>query len=322
MTSIKPITILIILAAVALTTAFPTGKIFAQSTEGIIGELEISPFLLELQVEKGGTTQIEIEVTNRSVEPRTIIIQPKDFLPGRRGEPRFIPDDEINDPTFSLATWIDYPNDVVAFEPDETKVLQFSVNPPENAEQGTHYGAVLFNYRDADGSGVGVTQSVGTILLLEYGQARSNGESTLIASKRLAFDTSKVDFESYFNNIGNVHVKPKGEIYITNMFGRQVKTEFINKEAANVLPQSDRTFTARWFPGTLSFGRYKAESLIFYGRERLEARDVQIIWIFPWYFLVTLGGILLALVWFVLHGRHWHRRRVIEQHIKTKNTAP
>lgn len=281
----------------------------------VSGELEVSPFLIELTVEKGQSTQAQIAVTNRSERSLEIMIEARDFLPGQRGEPLFVPDTELNDPTFSLASWITVPAQSIVLQANETRTVNFLINPVVNAEQGTHYGAILFSYFGASNiSGVGVNHSVGTILLLSYGQARSQGESGLSSSSKFVLTNRRIDFESYFNNTGNVHVKPKGEIYITDMWGRLVASPLVNRDAANVLPKSDRTFITSWFPSTLAFGRYKAESVIYYGREKLEVRDLETIWIFPWYLLLLLAIATASVIWFFMYGRIWYRKRVLKKH--------
>ncbi len=287
---------------------------FAQNNTSRI--LELAPFLTELKVDKGQSTSSNISVTNRSNQEITIAASSKDFLPGLDGQPQFVPDIEENGSTFSLASWIKFltPNKFT-IKPNETFILKYAVSPPKDAEQGTHYGAILFSYSSGDlPSGVEVTQSVGTIILLGYGQSRTGGASSVKTSKSIIWWNDKIEFSNKFDNIGNVHVKPKGEVYIKNMFGKIVATDFYNKDASNVLPKSDRTFIAKWFPSVLSFGRYKAESILVFGVEKLETRQSNVVWVLPLYLVVPLLFLIILMLWFLLHGRHWHRRRVLKRH--------
>lgn len=290
--------------------------VFAQNKT--IQEIGISPFLIELDVAKGGSVSSSIDVSNNSDVSQTVSIKTQDFLPGQKGQPEFVPNTEIGEPSFSLATWIKINEGSSAkIEPHKVTKINFKVSPPVNAEQGSHYGAILFSYAgDTQLSGVGVTQTVGAIILVRYGEARSNGSLEFSSSKNLIWWNDKIDFTNKFNNTGNVHVKPKGEVVVKNMFGKIVSTPSINRDAANVLPKSDRTFISDWQPGPWSFGRYKAESIIIYGRERLEVRATQIIWILPLYILFVIGIFIALVLWYSLHGRHWHRRRIIKKHLQ------
>ncbi len=278
--------------------------------------LGIAPFLVELEVDKGGNARSEITLTNTSSTPISIRVDTKDFLPGYEGQPRFVPDSEINDLTFSIASWITIDQPRVVINPGQSIDVPFTIAPPADAEEGTHYGAVLFSFSSSDTeAGVtDVTQSVGTIVLLRYGQAREAGVVDLQIPQTVYFSNDRVNFTNVFSNSGNVHVKPKGEIYIRNTFGQIVATPFINKDASNVLPKTERTFTNSWVPSIFAFGRYTAESVVIFGNGRLESREKNVIWILPWYLLGPLIIILVLLIWFPLHGKHIYHRRVIRRH--------
>jgi hypothetical protein len=290
----------------------------AQEVE--VREISISPFLEEHEVEKGGTKQSKIELSNNSDKAITVFLSTRDFLPGDRGQPIYIPDDEYNELTFSLAAWIVIKEgSKVSLAPGEKRTINYSINPPENAEQGSHYGAILFSLTDGSTlSGVGITQSVASIIIVRYGEARSEGQLSFSANPTTVWWNSKIEFTNTFDNTGLVHVKPKGEVVIRNIFGRIVATPVVNRDAVNVLPKSDRTFISDWFPSKIAFGPYFAESNITYGRERLEAKQKVVIWILPVYILAILALILIVLIWFGLHGRHWHRKRVINRHFGQK----
>lgn len=283
--------------------------------------LEVGPFLLDLDVPKGGTIDSEVVLTNRSSAPLVIFVTPRDFLPGVEGQPQFVPDVVINDPTFSLAQWINVKTETqFTIPPEQSRKVPFSLNPPENAEQGTHYGALLFSYvgQNATGNASEIQQSIGTIILVRYGEARENGTVELNPNRRFLWNADKVTFANTFQNTGNVHVQPKGEVYIKNMWGEIIETPFINRDAANILPKTERTFINTWYPSTFAFGRYTTETVLTYGRGRLEARDKVIIWVLPWYLLLALGIIILIILWFIFHGRHWHKRRVIRKHLSNQ----
>ena len=94
-------------------------------------------------------------------------------------------------------------------------------------------------------------------------------------------DTSDYNFFTTFYNQGNVHLKPKGEIYITNLFGRQVASVPANRDAQIVMPDSQRIFESVWQQGW-RLGRYRATAVLYYGDPKLETRTSVIVWIVPW----------------------------------------
>lgn len=281
-------------------------------------EFGVSPFLEELEIPKGGTAVSSINVTNQSNSDINVSVTTQDFLPGKRGEAMFVPDSEINEKTFSLASWINIlDGSSVVIPAGKSAEIKYSVNPPTNAEEGSHYGAILFSLADQSNlPGVGIRQSVGTIIIVGYGQAQPIGTLDFSSNPKILWWSDKFDFTNLFSNVGNVHVKPKGEIVVKNIFGKVVATPQVNRDADNVLPKSDRTFISSWYPENWRFGRYRAESILVYGREKLEVRQSQIIWVLPVYTLSIIGAVAIFLLWFFLHGRHWHRRRVVRRHLE------
>ncbi len=282
-------------------------------------EITISPFLQEHVVAKGSTVSGEVEVTNNGNSQIDLQISARDFLPGDRGEPQFVPDEEFNDVTFSLASWLSFPDGTqVKLQPNETRAVRYLLSPPNNAEQGSHYGAILFSMSGSSiASGVGINQSLATILIVSYGEARPEGNLEFSVEPKIIWWNEQVEFTNLFSNTGRVHVKPKGEVYISNIFGKLIASPPTNRDAANVLPQSDRTFVTEWDPSTFAFGPYKVESVITFGNQKLEVRSEQIVWVLPIYILAAISIVLILFLWFIFHGRHWHRRRVIDRHIKT-----
>lgn len=283
----------------------------------IVG-LTVAPFILELEVEKGSTLDSEVTVTNNTGRDLFLIATPKDFLAGQDGMPMFIPDDVKNDNTFSLASWIKLKNeDKFPIKAGEEIKVPFTINPPADAEDGSHYGALLFNYTSGeDVGGSVIKQSVGPIILVRYGWGRERGQIELASEKKVYWKPTTVNFQTKFINEGNVHVKPKGEIYIKDIFGRTVATPFINKDGANVLPLTDRTFSASWIPSNFAFGFYRAEVVVTYGETRLEEREKIIVWVMPWYTTTALALILIGFTYYWLHGHHVYKRRIIKRHIE------
>lgn len=280
--------------------------------------LTVAPFILELDVPKGGSANSEITVTNNYDKDLYLITTPKDFLASGDGRPIFVPDEVENDLTFSLASWIklQVPDKFPIKARQEIKV-PFTISPPANAEDGTHYGALLFNYTSGeDVGGSVIKQSVGPIILVRYGWGRERGHVELSPEKKVYWSPDQVDFTANFINEGNVHVKPKGEIYIKDIFGRVVATPFVNRDGANVLPKTNRLFSASWLPSNFSFGFYRAQIILTYGDTRLEDRDQIIIWVMPWYTTAIVILILLAIIYYRVHGHHVYKRRVIRKHIE------
>lgn len=302
----------------------PSDAVTAQTSEQNYG-LNINPFIIESDVAKGGTSSNTVTITNWTNEILNIEVVAKDFIPNyETGQPIFVPDNEINDKTYSLAQWVSINGaKTIELQPKESRDVQFTLNPPDNAEQGSHYGAILFNYKVPvkRGSIGQVSQTVGAVILVNYGVGREMGKSRLSSDKKVLLGGDSFELTSTFANTGNVHIRPKGEIHIKNIFGKVVSSLPINRDAEVLLPGVEKNFRAKWHPTGFSFGRYTAEANLVYGKNRLEARGQQVIWVLPVH-LVVLGLFLMAgLAWFSLRGIHIYNRWLISGIKKNKELS-
>ncbi len=305
----------ILIFALSISLSIPLA--LAQDGEQQDYGLNINPFIIESDVAKGETSSGSVTVTNWSDDTLQVTVTPKDFVPNHdTGQPVFVPDDEMNDKTFSLAQWVSFPEgQTFKLNPQESKEVKYALSPPEDAEQGSHYGALLFSYRGSERNRtVGqITPTIGSVILVRYGQAREMGETGLASKKSVMFTNDSFEFSTKFTNSGNVHVKPKGEIYFKNLFGKVVASVPVNRDAEVLLPGVGKTFESKWYPSGLSFGRYVAEVSMEYGKNRLEAKDQVVVWVLPIHlvvgFIVFVGGIL----WFCFRGIHIYNRWLLRQ---------
>ena len=87
----------------------------------------------------------------------------------------------------------------------------------------------------------------------------------------------KITFALTFVNNGNVRIRPRGAIEITNFFGRVVRTIPIPER--EVFPRDTITLPVEWkdAPG---FGKFTARASVAYDAERILERSVTF-WMFP-----------------------------------------
>jgi len=259
----------LLLLIIQPTTSFSQNKTNDQRLE--VQGLAINPFLIETEIEPGQSDKRSITLFNTTEQPLPISVSINDFTPyGPSGQPRFLESNETTDQRFSLSSWITITKQPELTIPAKgTTSIDFTINPPEGSEPGTHYGGILFSWRSNPvNNAVTVNQKVGTIILAKLGKAEQNGS---ISSFQKQNNNQTQSFVLGFNNTGNVHLKPKGEIFISNMFGRQVADLFINPNAEVVLPHNTRTFQVNW-PNAPKFGWYTATVVLYYGSPKIETR--------------------------------------------------
>lgn len=263
------------------------------------GSLAISPFIIETTLAPGQTQNNSITIFNLSDNELPIAISINDFVPsGEHGSVRFLETGEASHPSFSLASWI-----IITTQPDFTippkgqTNVEFSITVPSDAEPGTHYGGLLFSAREAKEAAANITvvKKVGAIILVGAGNTNASGSIKQFRTSKKIYTVTPIQFGSTFKNTGNVHVQPKGQIAIRNLFGKTIGEAHINESAQFVLPGSTRTFESL-FNNPWLIGRYTAELIMYYGNPKLEARSVIYFWVIPIKQLGTYGGLLVLVV--------------------------
>jgi hypothetical protein len=276
--------------------------------------LEISPPVIELSADPGQTVTATIRV--RNVTKGELIAKGKadDFGAGtdESGQPKLLLD-ETGATRYSLKYWVSAVPDL-RLAPQELKATTVNIAVPANAEPGGHFGVVRFTAvpPDLQGTGVALSASVGTLILLrvsgsiteklsmaEFSSWQNLGQGS--AKNTNFFEHGPVGFVVRLANDGSVHEKPKGSIDITNVFGKKVASVAVNDKGGNVLPDSKRRFEQTLDKKQL-FGYYTANLALTYAADKKLAGKIGF-WVIPWKLvLLVLAG--LAILFFLLR-RGW-----------------
>lgn len=282
--------------------------------------LSISPPLVEVKSDPGKLEKVSIKVTNLSSGELLVKNQVNDFgAKNESGEPNIIFDDNQNEP-YSLRNWVEAPAPF-KLASQQSRVVEFKINVPTNAEPGGHYAVFRFTGQapELEQSGVALSASIGSLILLRV-SGNVSEQANLVSfysasrpqfSKSGFFENGPIGFVERVQNNGNIHVQPTGTITIKDMFGRQVASLRVNGEPASkqnpprsVLPKSIRKFEQIYDKKWL-FGYYSATLDLTYGSTNQTLRGTTGFWVIP-YKLVLLA--LLIVVVLVLLAR-WLLRR-------------
>ena len=277
--------------------------------------ITISPFLLERQMEKGQTLNEVIDVTNNSTETLPVNVTINDFQPiGENGQSQFLDPGQGN-PTYSLSSWIKIQQSPTLYlKSNQTTSLAFSISPPLNAEDGGHYGAILFSFQSpgAAGTNVVVTQKVGAIILVKLGRVNEIGTIASFAPQKSFYEYPPVTFVTRFQNTGNVHTQPRGGISIFNSFGKQVGSVLVNENANNVLPQTTRAFTSTW-TDKFAFGKYTAQEKLVIGDTGQVVESTATFWVLPWKLALGVAIGLFLLILILIYSVRKYNQWVLEK---------
>jgi len=289
--------------------------VYAQSGQG----LEISPPLVELNVDPAKSTSFELKVRNITSSELVVTPTVDDFVAaGEDGQPKLLLNSTEPNP-LGLKSWVAaLPQ--IKLAPQEAKSVKITLNVPSDASPGGHYGVVRFTGAapDIDTTGVSLSASIGSLILANVSGnvvTKASVESFYTAQNgksKSMFETGPIQFVERIKNEGNVHIKPLGTIRITNTFGKEVGVISINEKGGNVLPNSTRKFEQTFNKGRL-FGRYKAEASIQYSGQTMTSSLT--FWVIPYKMIaICLGALFL-----IIAGLRWGIKRYNRMIIKKAN---
>ncbi len=267
-------------------------------------DLNVSPIRYELEGAPGQTITQTAKLINNSSNSYTITTAASDFeADNSSGTPVFVRRSELVYPDQQLSSWISFSDAGFVIGPQTIKEITFDINIPTNATPWGHYGAIFFKNNTYDNSGnIGLKLDYGIIILLNVdGEITSTGTVAPVnISSRWrtrahlfndSWDTNteetenqnnedpvtgweawpdedfNITFDIPFENNGNIHLKPTGQIVLKDEEGNELKNIWkevitnnkwviigekivdyipINDGGGNVLPSTKRNFTPEW----------------------------------------------------------------------------
>jgi hypothetical protein len=306
-------------AAFALLLCSPL-CVFAQAQSAGLS-LSVTPTLFEMSANPAQEWSSTVKVINNNPYPITVYADVSNFAPqGETGQGKFVPVDPAIADGSTLAEWITIDREARTIEPEQSAELPFTVRVPNDATPGGHFAAILIGTKPPQESGkiqVSTSQVVTSLFFVRIaGDVKEDGRVREFRVMQNFVTTPHADFQVRFENKGNVHLQPQGEIDITNMWGKERGVIPINHEThfGNVLPESIRNFEFSW-RGEQSFsdiGRYKAVLTLAYGDEsRKFVTSTAYFYVVPVKPLLIVVGSLLFLIVLVTWSIKMYIRRML-----------
>jgi hypothetical protein len=283
---------------------------FAQAEDDSLA-LTVTPPLMKINMESGESLATALKVVNNNNQPLTVYAKVLDFTSQGNGGVKFLPPPPSPvsdaDKNTYLSQWITLNQDKVEVGPYQTALFPFNIEVPKDAQPGGHYAAILVGTNPPDkeekGAEVKVASYISSLLLVRIaGTVDEKGMIREFVFSNRLYRGGEGSFRVGFQNSGNVHLQPMGDIKVYDMFGKlkgdiAVNNTDSNKDFGNVLPNSERVWDLKW-PGDSFFliNRYKAELSLTYGEEAKQT-DYQtfFFWGANLKWLAFIGGALLAL---------------------------
>ena len=306
--------------------------------------LNLSPTFLNLRTDPGKSVSSEFRVRNNNSFNEYLEVSLVKFVNSPEGTP-VITDIEAGD---DFADWISFGERQFIVLPGQSKTVKFTISPPTSASLGYYYGILVSRIRRAEGEGTVVSGSTALPVLLDVRSPNAKREVQLISFKpdKLFYEYLPVEFRAEFKNTGNVHVSPIGDIFVDSLFNEEVAVLRVNEGRGNILPNGERTFTAKWDDGFATrviktkdgvplkddkgnsvyetkyefskanlfrFGRYTANVLMVYdnGERDIPVEAKVSFWVVPWKIFLSIFFIIVTpalLVYLFMKWRYGKRR--------------
>ncbi|MFH1047014.1 MAG: hypothetical protein V1738_01825 [Patescibacteria group bacterium] len=288
--------------------------------------LTLSPPYFDYSLNPGDTILDVIKLYNEGTMPETFYPVVMNFGAdtNESGSPQFYPASE-NRMGQGLADWISVDPSPITVPPGGRANVQFSINvPKDNPEPGGHYGSIMMSTSAPDASGnngVGVASQLASIMLVRVsGEVREVGGIAEFGfvNPQVWYNHLPIDFMLRFENSGNVHLRPTGNLIIKNWYGGTAANLKVNPDFKSVLPMSVRKYTFGWTKAgesemqalspiarelkNFGLGKYKAQLIINYGSTNQILTMEKVFYVWPWRLLSIFGvGLLVLFIvfWFV-----------------------
>jgi hypothetical protein len=299
----------------------------------------LTPPLYQLTIGPGENWTSSLKIVNNNSYPVTYYAQVVDMeARGESGESKLTPLIGPQDPDLEstqLARWVKLGSNTITVKPGTSGTLNFTVNVPRNAEPGGHYAAILVGTQPlaatSSGSYMNISSFVSSLLFVRIkGDVVESGRIREFSSNKDLYQEPNAEFVIRFENTGNTHVKPEGDVTIYNMWGKERGKVVINQDAnfGSVLPKTIRRFEFSWEgeQNVFDIGRYSAVITLAYGQdEKKNISAVTYFWVVPIVPVsIALGTIItffMLLAWFI--RRYIRRALELErQRFGEFSTAP
>jgi hypothetical protein len=288
--------------------------------------LIISPPRIQLEANPGETVQAQVKITNMSNVPASLTVNTKDMIVvNDRGTPVLV-DEEVSG-RWSLASWISLSPGTVEVEASSSAVANLAIMVPENALPGGHYAACYFESGpptpqgpDTElGTGTAVASRLASLIYLTVsGPITEDYMLEDFSTDQSFYEFGPVKFLTKIKNLSDIHIRPKGDIVVKNMFGAEKTILPLNE--VNIFPEASRTYENTW-DTTWGFGKYSAKLSAVYGPSNQVMEALIYFWIVPVKIAAAILIGLMLLIIIILSIRSHLRHESLEstQTLKKKD---
>jgi len=272
--------------------------------------LTIAPARQQMEMKPGETSTGILKLINTSDSPTSGTLKAVDFIiKDDQGTPEFIEDQNFSS-NYSASQWIKLPYSRLTIPANDKVEIQFKINASKNALPGGHYAAIIFEAigqgltpptltnNQETSSGAAIAPRVAALIYITIpGDYQEQALITQFHIPKFS-QHGPLDIKTTILNQSPVHIRPKGLITITNMFG-DVLTH-LPLEEQNIFPETERsyqnTISTKWL-----FGRYQAHLQAAYGTQGKTVEALIYFTVIPVALIIYILIFIAALIFIIRH---------------------
>lgn len=303
----------------------------AESPEGDL-RITTSSLPINLNVIPGTSVSAQVKVKNDGIGTENIKVSLMKFKADETTGTPMLAEREQGDDFFE---WVTFSENAFPLPVNEWKTVTVTFNVPTTASFGYYYAIVFSRAEESVPKGerqTVITGGTATLVLLEaiVPDAKREVEVTSFTADKRIYEFLPATFAVKLRNTGNVHIAPRGNIFINSSDKKDIAILEINPNKGSILPNSPREFSEKWNDGfphygdvqiddrivldekgnpvqelkwnfgeisKLRWGKHTAKLLLYYDDG---TRDVPIeseisFWVIPWRLIFGSLGVLLLL---------------------------
>lgn len=230
------------------TFLFGLNKVLAQTPSNY--DVTVSPVFFDFSSNPEGTISDKIRIRNNTTSPLPIKLGVQKLTGDENGDLTLREDDAD-----TSLSWIKFKENTIVAKPLEWTDVFFTITIPKEAAYGYYY-AITFTQDDTSPlsqTGAKITGAAAVPILLNVRKEGAKAEAKILefSTKSFISEYLPADFTVKLENTGNIHVRPRGNIFISGGQGKDIAILDVNGSLANVIPNTKRDFKASWSDGFL-----------------------------------------------------------------------
>jgi len=257
-------------------------------------------------INPGETKTSKVDIRNESDKQVSLKIYPVDAITTKDGS--FAPESEDSIKK-DVGSWINMSVSELSLNPREVKTVDFTINPPLDANIGDHMGAIIIQNKDSlgekNGTSMQVLNRIGARIYLTIPGEKI--EKLEIGEFSNTVEKNKIIFQLTLINKGNTRIAPKGEIVIKDKLGNVV--DQIQLTRREIFPKDTIVIPVNW--GEILNGTFTALATIEYDNQKITKElslinEKQILGVQHTNNFITIGlvaGVILAFIFIMFFIR-------------------